>query len=109
MGTYVCLEVRVRERVFHCDALLRVEDEHLLKQVERLRVITPQLLAERLPLALRERLYEPQSLERYDQSAFLNAGWRALTFSLQIVSMTSSGGVPSNSVMIENWLTSSNR
>lgn len=28
------------------------------------------------------------------------------TFSLQIVSMTSSGGVPSNSVMMENWLTS---
>lgn len=29
-----------------------------------------------------------------------------LTFSLAMVCMTSSGGVPSSSVMIENWLTS---
>lgn len=29
-----------------------------------------------------------------------------LTFSLQMVWMTSSGGVPNNSVMMENWLTS---
>lgn len=29
-----------------------------------------------------------------------------LTFSLQIVEITSSGGVPNNSVMIENWWTS---
>src|SRR5216684_3275520 len=28
------------------------------------------------------------------------------TFSLQMVSITSSGGVPSNSVIIENWFTS---
>jgi hypothetical protein len=31
---------------------------------------------------------------------------RRRTFSLQMVWMTSSGGVPSSSVMIENWLTS---
>jgi hypothetical protein len=31
---------------------------------------------------------------------------RSLTFSLAMVWMTSSGGVPSSSVMMENWLTS---
>ena len=33
-------------------------------------------------------------------------GMRTLTFSLAIVWMTSSGGVPKSSVMIENWWTS---
>lgn len=35
-----------------------------------------------------------------------DSGKKQRTFSLQIVWMTSSGGVPSNSVMMENWFTS---
>lgn len=43
-----------------------------------------------------------QSTHHEDESIFVETP----TFSLQIVLMTSSGGVPSSSVMIENWFTS---
>lgn len=106
----------MRERLSRVDTLARVKHEHLLEQVERLRVGPSELLCERHRLAFRQRLDKAQSLRVPD--AIMSAsqscgtrgmscgiGARGLTFSEQMVWMTSSGGVPRSSVMIENWLT----
>lgn len=55
-------EVLVREGLRRVDALARVKDEHLLEQVERLRVGAAELLREGDALAFGERLDEAQGL-----------------------------------------------
>ena len=69
-----------------------------------------ELLVERNALSFWQRLNKTQGLFASDFEIRLSGSFdRQRTFSEQMVWMTSSGGVPSNSVMMENWLTSVKR
>ena len=73
-------EVLMRERLRRVDALARVEHEHLLEEVERLRVGAAELLREGDALAFGERLHEAESLRavvRERQCELLKAQARA--------------------------------
>jgi hypothetical protein len=64
------------------------------------------LLTEGNTLPFRQTLNETQGLHQVFSYLIGDRNQRSHTFSLAIVSMTSSGGVPSSSVMMENWFTS---
>jgi hypothetical protein len=77
------------------------------------RVGVGKLLGEWYSLSLWQTLHESQSLQvrRNTECQLLRkycTKRERHTFSLAIVWITSSGGVPNNSVMIENWFTSRN-
>lgn len=115
-------DIFVEERVSCGDPLPGVEDEHLLEKVkcyarlsQRDRTVqvwqseqtwwirVVELLAERYRLPFGERLNESESLVRVDNEQTCKQKlFASLTFSLAMVLMTSSGGVPRSSVMMEN-------
>lgn len=107
----VRLKEGVGERLGRRDARPGVEDKHLLEQIDRCRRSLRELLRERDALALWQRLDEAERLTGVEESKISRSSGRERpseerTFSEQMVLMTSSGGVPISSVMIENWLTS---
>ena len=97
------------ETLRRIDSLARVKHEHLLQQIQCAFIVAPQLFAKWHPLAFRQALYEAKGLNPGQHMPKRKRKFAQRTFSLQMVSITSSGGVPSSSVIIENWFTSVHR
>lgn len=55
-------DVLVRERLRRGDTLPRVENEHLLKQIDRNGVLAREFLAKRHAFAFRQALYKTECL-----------------------------------------------